>query len=194
MNDMTEATKTEETEMSKRDIVLAEIEKGGATIDSLCKAADCKYASVMSILSMLRLMGKCAVKDVPVKNKDGNETLTYRIVSPKEWDQIKAEKHANAKKKAAPARTPEQVYEMAEKKVARCTTFLDNAKKRAETEKASQLDKLKLQKANIELQIANIELSDAKKNLPEKPVGAKTEATRSNPKKAEAATTKVKSA
>jgi hypothetical protein len=174
MNDKTE-TKTENTgEMSKRDIVLAEIEKGGATIDSLCEAADCKYASVMSIFSMLRLMGKCPVKDVPVKDKDGNETLTYRIVSPKEWDAIKAEKAAKAKTKAAPARTPEQVYEAAEKKVARCTTAVENAEKRAAGKKATQIDKLKLQKAKIELQIANLEIAEAEKNLPaSKDAGAK---------------------
>jgi hypothetical protein len=154
---------SEKNEMSKRDIVIAEIEKGGATMDSLCTAADCKYASVMSIFSMLRLMGKCPVKDVPVKTEDGNEEMTYRFVTPEEWEKMKEEKAANAKTRTTSSRTPYDVLQAAEKKVERTEKASQLADERAKKDEADPVLALKAQIASLNYDLAKIELKEATK-------------------------------
>jgi len=148
---------------SKREIIAECIEAGGATMESLMAAAGCKYASVMSNFSMLRLMGKNPVKDVPVEstNEDGETVteLTYRLVSNEEWAAIKADKAANAKTKKAPARTPEQMLEILTKRVDKATKAEAVAIDRAAVSDSEILG-LRSQKAEIELQIASLELSD----------------------------------
>lgn len=157
---------SDNTELSKRDIVVQEIEKGGATMDSLCKAADCKYASIMSIFSTLRLMGKCAVKDVPGKDKDGNAIMTYRFVDVNEWEKIKAKRSAEASTRTSSARTPEQVLAAAEKKLERCKKAAALAKERNEKAPKDEMLQLKKQKTDIELKLAQMELAEAKSNMP----------------------------
>ncbi len=154
-----------ENQMSKRDIVAKEIEKGGATMESLCAAADCKYASIMSILSTLRLMGKCAVKDVPVKTKDGKEEMTYRFVTADEWDKMKAEQAANAKTRKTSAKTPEEQLAMAEKKVAQANTAAENAAARAEKNPKDPIVVLKAQITKLQKQLADLELKEVKANI-----------------------------
>ena len=177
---MEETVTDEETEAtpdtrSKREIIADVIEAGGATMESLMEAAACKYASVMSNFSMLRLMGKCAVKDVdteiPVLDEDGNETFddagevatttiqTYRFVTADEWKEIQAAKATNAKAKKAPARTPEEQKALLEKRIEKLNTAKANADKRAE-EGDSEILNLRAQKADIECQIAGLELAE----------------------------------
>ena len=158
------------TKKSKREIIADCIEAGGATMESLMAAAGCKYASVMSNFSMLRLMGKNPVKDVPVEstNEDGETVteLTYRLVSNEEWAAIKAEKAANTKTKKAPARTPEQMLEILTKRVNKATIAMATANDRATASPDSPILYLRFQKAEIELKIANLELVDFQEKNP----------------------------
>lgn len=145
---------------SKRDIIAEAIEAGGATMESLIAAADCKYESIMSNFSMLRLMGKCPVKDVEV---DG--VLTYRFVSTEEWEQMKAEKATSATSASSRTRTssksPAQRLVAAEVRVARCEKAAENAQARANANEEDTLLGLRSDKAEIEMQIAQYELGTA---------------------------------
>lgn len=156
---------------SKRDIIAEAIEAGGATMESLMEAANCKYASVMSNFSMLRLMGKCPVKDVEVvaEDEDGNEVteMTYRLVSTEEWEAIKVEKAENAKTKKAPTRTPEEMLEILTKRVEKAYKADASAQTRLDANADSQILQLRAQKASIELQIANLELEELQATMAE---------------------------
>jgi len=154
---MSEST---EVKKSKRELVLDALNEGGATMKSLMAAADCKYESIMSIFSTLRLMGHCPVKDVP--SEDNPEEMTFRVVSAEEWAEIKAERAANAKSKStAKPRSPAEVLEAATKKVARCTKANDNAIKRANADESSQLLEWKAGITRLQLLVAEDEKAAA---------------------------------
>lgn len=143
---------------SKREIIADCIDAGGATMESLILAANCKYESVMSNFSMLRLMGKCPVKDVEV---DG--VLTYRFVTSEEWESMKAEKAANAgAKRTSVTKSPAERLIAADKRTDRCEKALVSAAERAKSAPNDELLALRQQKADIELKIAVIEHSTAK--------------------------------
>lgn len=169
-NEMTETVENEvKTEKTKRDIVIETIEAGGATMESLIEAADCKYASIMSIFSMLRLMGQCPVKDVPVTVTDdeGNDTevMTYRLVSVEEWEAIKAEKSANAKTKRQPKRSPEEQLEALNARIEKLSTAKDAAQLKADDFPSSEVLQLKAEKAAIELRIVEIEKAELESKI-----------------------------
>ena len=150
---------------SKREIILETIEAGGATMETLVAAAQCKYESVMSCFSMLRLMGKCPIKDVPVtkidpETNEEKQVLTYRIISADEWAAMKADQASNAKKRSTPARTPEERLAIAQKRVEKLTAVLTKANERANADQENSLLQLRAQVANLELQIAQIELDN----------------------------------
>ena len=144
-------------EKSKREIVLEALQAGGATMESLMAAADCKYASIMSIFSTLRLMGHYPVKDV--ENPETKE-LTYRLVDAEEWEAIKAERAEKAKAKREPALTPEQQIERAKKTVARTEKAMKAAIERANKNEDSELLQLRAEKAQLEFRIAEIVLAE----------------------------------
>jgi hypothetical protein len=165
-NAMTEGASA--PEKTKRDIIIETIQAGGATMETLTEAADCKYASVMSIFSMLRLMGYCPVKDVPVTETDeeGNEVtvMTYRLVSPEEWEAIKAEKASKVKAKRAPKKSPEEQLEALKKRIEKLTTTNESAQGKALDYPSNEILQLRAQKASIELRITELE----RDNLEEK--------------------------
>jgi len=149
-----------EEKLSKREIILNAINEGGATMETLTVAADCKYESVMSNFSMLRLMGHCPVKDVPT---DVEGEFTYRIVDRETYDALLADRKANAKT-AGPAKSPREVFAAAQKRVTRCAKTLENAEKSAEGKK-DKLTKLRLKKAKIESEIADFQFDAASANF-----------------------------
>jgi len=144
-------------EKSKRDIVKETIENGDATMDTLIEAADCKYESVMSIFSMLRLMGHCPVKDVP--HSEDAETMTYRLVDHETWERLKEERAANSKSTARKV-TPEERLDKAEKRLERTEKAMNSAKERAEKYE-DEVYQLRAQKAEIEFKLAGYELAEA---------------------------------
>lgn len=148
---------SEITVKSKREIIAENIEAGGATMESLMAAADCKYESVMSNFSMLRLMGKCPVKDVET---DG--VLTYRFVTSEEWEKIKASKIVSNKRPTV-TKSPAQRLIAAEKRTDKCEKVVIGAVKRATANTSDILLDLRAQKAEVEFQIAKFELEEAKK-------------------------------
>lgn len=160
---------TAKPEKKKRDIVIETIMAGGATMESLMAAADCKYESVMSIFSTLRLMGKCPVKDVPVTfiDEDGSEyeVLTYRLVSPEEWETIKANRTSNSTAKREPKKTPAEQLEMLNKRIETLTKNDLAAAERFVQRPESEVLNLRAQKAKIELQIAVIERDELQAKL-----------------------------
>lgn len=148
---------------SKREIILETIQAGGATMDSLTKAADCKYASVMSAFSMLRLMGHYPVKDVPVEVEGQEEpVLTYRIVDAAEMEEIKAaQAEKAAAKKTTKPKDPAARLAAANKRVERCDKADATAKARAAKAKDDRELELRSQKSGIELELAQIEQEKA---------------------------------
>lgn len=153
---------SEETR-SKRQIIIDAINAGGATIESLAAEANCKYASVMSNFSMLRLMGMHPVKDVP--SEEDAETLTYRFVDSEEAAQIKEAQKAKSTTSKAPAKTPAERLDAAEKRFERCEKAEKAAGERADKGN-SELLNLRADKAVIELKIAQIELAEAQAACP----------------------------
>ena len=154
--------------MAKRDIILAEIEKGGATRESLMAAADVNDKGLSSQLTYLRWMGKC-----PMKQEDG----TFKIVSAEEWEAHKAASGTGF----GAAKTPAERLTAATKRVGRASSALDNCKKRLDANPDDKLNQLNFEKAKLELQISEILESRAQAEvdaLPdEEPVASDDEAT-----------------
>jgi hypothetical protein len=157
---------------SKREIILDTLKEGGATMESLAAAADCKYASVMSIFSTLRLMGFYPVKDVPVENPENPEEtiLTYRIVDKDEWQAILDERAENSKSKSkATPKTPAEALEAATKKQERCAKANKLAVDRANKDEDSQILEWKAEISTLQLKIADSELAEAQMAFDEAP-------------------------
>lgn len=169
-----------EEKRSKRQIIIDTINEGGATLDSLAKAAECKYASVMSNFSMLRLMGMFPVKDVAIVetvnevDEDGVETgetkevetLTYRFVDAEEKAKLDAEAAERSTTKREP-KDPKKRYDAAVKRVDRCTKASETATKKADKDEDNRELGLRAEKAAIELELAKIELDKAKEVFPD---------------------------
>jgi len=130
--------------MAKRDIILAEIRKGGATKESLMVAAEVNEKGLASQMTYLRLMGTC-----PRKMEDN----TYEIVSREVWDEHRAASGA----KSDTSLTPAERLEKAEKKVNKAITALDRATESANAAPDDDLKALKFQVAKLNVQIASIE-------------------------------------
>jgi hypothetical protein len=131
----------------------------------------------MSNFSMLRLMGKFPVKDVPVqtKNDEGEdvEVMTFRFVDAEEKEKLDAERAANSTAKTRAAKSPAERYEAAEKRVARCTKAAEAARARADKAEDNEELQLRADKADIELKLAEIEMDKASDNYsPEAEVSA----------------------
>ena len=151
-------TETTEVKLPKRLVILAAIEAGGATKESLMETADCSSASLATNFTYLRLMGKC-----PLKADDN----TFSIISEEEWDAIQAERKAKAgTRKATTPKTPAELLAAAEKRMTRCAKALVSA-----TTKAGQIDNeitdLRLTIATAENRLAEIALEEAQINMPE---------------------------
>jgi hypothetical protein len=139
----------EETKRPKRLIILDAIEAGGATKESLMELADCSAASLATNFSYLRMGGKC-----PLKNEDD----TYSIVTEEEWAEIKAEAKAKAKtRKTATPKTPEQIYNAAQKRVERTAKALETATKKHD-EFPCEITELRLTIATADARLADIAL------------------------------------
>lgn len=150
---------------SKRDIIADTIIAGNATMESLMLAASCKYASVMSNFSMLRLMGKCPVKDVEsiVQDEKGEDItiLTYRLVDAEEWEKIKAEKaEKTLSTRATSAKTPEEQLEIVNKRFERLDKAVKASIDRANASKDSKILQLRAKKAALEVEIVTIEKAE----------------------------------
>ena len=132
--------------MAKRDIIYDRIMQGGATKEILMEVAEVNDKGLASQMTYLRLMGKC-----PMKQDDG----TYKIVTREEWDAYQESRAGVGGGSRAP-QTPAKRKELAEKRVKRAASALDNAQKKFDAASDVLLNDLQFQKAKLELQIAEI--------------------------------------
>lgn len=117
---------------NNREWVIALIEAGNATRKSICEEVGFKPASLASILTQLRLMGK-----FPMTNEDG----TLRFGTAEEYEASQANRGHSAK-------TPEEKLASARKMLERNKKLVDKLDGRDDT--LSQL-KLAVAQANVEL-------------------------------------------
>jgi len=137
-----------------REIILAKIQAGGATRESLKAELGLTPAALATNFTYLRLMGFYPVDDNPEK--------ILRVVSKETWEAIKDERSANAKPRST--KTPEERLNIAQKRVARAVKALDNAKERM-TKDPSELNRLyctsaEAEKALAEYLLVNIDMPD----------------------------------
>jgi hypothetical protein len=142
--------------MAKRDIIMAEILKGGATQASLMEAAQVNEKGLASQFTYMRMMGKC-----PMKQPDG----TFKIVSREEWDAYTESRGGVGSTKIL---TPAERLDRAAKRVTRAASALDSATKRLATTH-NKLNQLQVEKCKIELQIAEILEGEAQTAVDEAP-------------------------
>jgi hypothetical protein len=136
-----------------REVIYDRIMEGGATKEILMEIAGTTAKGLSSQFTYLRMMGRCPML---VEDDEGNKT--YKIVTPEEWENHRAEVSANSQKKTL---SPEKRLEKAGKRVERAVQGVENTLKRKEANPDNELYDLQYQKAVIENKIANIELANA---------------------------------
>jgi hypothetical protein len=139
--------------MNKREIIAQAIEAGGATKESLMITAEVNAAGLASQFTYLRLTGK-----YPVKQEDGS----FKFVTAEIWEEMKAS--AATGRVAGPTKTPAEQLIALEKREAKQVAALDKRQEAYNADK-SKLNKLKLQRANVELDITLYELDVVKGKL-----------------------------
>lgn len=140
---------TQDTYKNNRERVIALVEAGGATKQSLCEACGFNEQSLASVFAQLRLMGKYNIKD---------ENGVYSLVDEATWNEHKA-----SSSKVQP-KTPKEAYDAAVKREQRAATAQMNAEKRfnADSSRENELRKII---ADAELELASILVGKAEENL-----------------------------
>lgn len=133
--------------MNKREIIAKAINAGGATKESLMKVAEVNSAGLSSQFTYLRLTGQ-----YPIIGEDG----FFKFIDAEAWAALKAASASN-RASAAPAKSPEERKLALDKRVAKLQDACDK-KTEAFKKEASELNRLRLQKAEAEVGIALIEL------------------------------------
>lgn len=140
---------TQDNYKNNRERVIALVEAGGATKQSLCEACGFNEKSLASVFAQLRLMGKYNIKD---------ENGVYSLVDEATWNE-----HRASSSKVQP-KTPKEAYDAAVKREQRAATAQMNAEKRfnADNSRENELRKLI---ADVELELASILVGKAEENL-----------------------------
>ncbi len=140
---------TQDTYKNNRARVIALVEAGGATKQSLCEACGFNEKSLASVFAQLRLMGKYNIKD---------ENGVYSLVDEATWNE-----HRASSSKVQP-KTPKEAYDAAVKREQRAATAQMNAEKRfnADNSRENELRKII---ADAELELASILVGKAEENL-----------------------------
>lgn len=140
---------TQDTYKNNRERVIALVEAGGATKQSLCEACGFNEKSLASVFAQLRLMGKYNIKD---------ENGVYSLVDEATWN----EHRASSSK--VQSKTPKEAYDAAVKREQRAATAQMNAEKRfnADSSRENELRKII---ADAELELASILVGKAEENL-----------------------------
>jgi len=132
----------------KRDIIAEAINAGGATKESLMKVAKVNSAGLSSQFTYLRLTGK-----FPIKQEDG----TFAFVDADKWEEMKAS--AGTRKATAPKKSLAERLEAATKRQVKLQDAYVK-KEEAFTKDASEMNRLRLAKADAEVGIVNLELDE----------------------------------
>lgn len=140
---------TQDNYKNNRERVIALVEAGDATKQSLCEACGFNERSLASVFAQLRLMGKYNIKD-----KNG----VYSLVDEATWNE-----HRASSSKVQP-KTPREAYDTAVKREQRAATAQMNAEKRfnADSSRENELRKII---ADAELELASILVGKAEENL-----------------------------
>lgn len=140
---------TQDNYKNNRERVIALVEAGGATKQSLCEACGFNEKSLASVFAQLRLMGKFNIKD---------ENGVYSLVDEATWNE-----HRASSSKVQP-KTPKEAYDAAVKREQRAATAQMNAEKRfnADSSRENELRKII---ADAELELASILVGKAEENL-----------------------------
>lgn len=140
---------TQDNYKNNRERVIALVEAGGATKQSLCEACGFNEKSLASVFAQLRLMGKYNIKD---------ENGVYSLVDEATWNE-----HRASSSKVQP-KTPKEAYDAAVKREQRAATAQMNAEKRFNTD-SSRENELRKIIADAELELASILVGKAEENL-----------------------------
>ena len=105
---------TQDNYKNNRERVIALVEAGGATKQSLCEACGFNEKSLASVFAQLRLMGKYNIKD---------ENGVYSLVDEVTWNE-----HRASSSKVQP-KTPKEAYDAAVKREQRAATAQTRAAK-----------------------------------------------------------------
>ena len=140
---------TQDNYKNNRERVIALVEAGGATKQSLCEACGFNEKSLASVFAQLRLMGKYNIKD---------ENGVYSLVDEATWNE-----HRASSSKVQP-KTPKEAYDAAVKREQRAATAQMNAEKRfnADNSRENELRKII---ADAELELASILVGKAEEAL-----------------------------
>lgn len=140
---------TQDNYKNNRERVIALVEAGGATKQSLCEACGFNDKSLASVFAQLRLMGKYNIKD---------ENGVYSLVDEATWNE-----HRASSSKVQP-KTPKEAYDAAVKREQRAATAQMNAEKRFNVD-SSRENELRKIIADAELELASILVGKAEENL-----------------------------
>lgn len=140
---------TQDNYKNNRERVIALVEAGGATKQSLCEACGFNEKSLASVFAQLRLMGKYNIKD---------ENGVYSLVDEATWNE-----HRASSSKVQP-KTPKEAYDAAVKREQRAATAQMNAEKRFNADSSRENELCKII-ADAELELASILVGKAEENL-----------------------------
>jgi len=141
---------------SKQDVVVRMVTSGEFTREQIKSEADCTSGALASYLSGMRNAAKYSpgIEMCPVTDDNGvMSAITFEAA-----EALKAEKTTTTK---APAKTPAERFEAADKRVIRTGNILAKAQERFDNAPDNRELELRLKKAEIELELAEIELSRA---------------------------------
>ena len=172
--------------MSKETQVFEMVKERSMTRQEIIEAAGCTPGSFASYLSAFRNAAKLTgapVCPVEVPSEDDPEKKVFKIVTFDEAETYKAAQAAT-RKTAGPAKTPEERFLAAKKRLARCEKARVNAYERADARAGDEELRLRAEKATIEYQLAELAYNNAFKDLED--LGIDPDSVTEAPKEAEA--------
>ena len=146
--------------MSKQDQVVELVKAGQYNRDEILAEVGCTAGALSSYLSGMRNAAKFTGAEIcPVIDENG----VFSVTTYEEFEAQKAEAAANRKPKA-PAKTPEERWMAASKRVTRCEKAAASARDRADGNPDDRETDLRARKADIELELAQIEMERAERD------------------------------
>jgi hypothetical protein len=172
--------------MSKETQVFEMVKEGNRTRQEIIEAADCTPGSFASYLSAFRNAAKLTgapVCPVEVPSEDDPERKVFTVTTFEEAETLKAAQ-ASTRKSAGPAKTPEERFLAAKKRLARCEKAEANASERADANEGNEELELRAEKATIERKLAELAFQEAVRALED--LGIDPDSVTEAPKEAEA--------
>ena len=141
--------------MNKQQIVAEAVKAGTFTRQEILEKAECTSAALASYFSAMRNASQFTDAAVCPVEKEVDGKKVFVAMSFEDAEQYR-EEHTATKSRAA-AKSPEERYEAASKRVAKCENAAEKARGRAENSPGDRELELRAQKAEIELELAEID-------------------------------------